>query len=276
MIMGKIRIKQVDENISEKRVEVLSVKQKSKKTGADGKPVFPTSIHGRSTRYKNVKKGIINKAITVKEAVEKVKNGSTAKFVESIELHLNLVNVDKIGKRTNVKLPHPFSTKKKILYITTSGDTGRALKSASEAKDIADITIKGEEAIDEIKKSGTVLQVDQIWADPSIMPRLASIAKIIGPAGLMPNPKHGTLVKPEDLAKSLKSLSEGNITISTEKKAPIIHAVIGKSSMSVTEISKNVDSVIGAFLIKDIKSAFLASTMGPSVKLNLKPIPGMY
>lgn len=273
--MGKIRIKQmlhlqIDENVSSKIVHLeeknevlpvkdsLPIKQKNKKTDAGG----------RSTRYKNIKKGIINEAISVKEAVEKVKNGSTAKFVESIELHMN---VDKIGKRANVKLPHPFSSKKKILYITTSGDTSRALKSASDAKDIADITIKGDEVIDEIKKSGIAPQVDQIWADPSVMPRLASIAKIIGPAGLMPNPKYATLVKPEDLAKSLKSLSEGNVTISTEKKAPIIHVVIGKSSMSVTEILKNLDSVVGAFLIQDIKSAYLASTMGPSVKLFLKP-----
>jgi len=112
--MGKIRVKQIDENIVEDKKPQKTTKGKVFKK--EKKPTHPTSTHGRSARYKSVKKGIIDEAVAVEDAVEKVKKSATAKFVESIELH---INVEKIGLRVKVKLPHPLISKKKILYITS-------------------------------------------------------------------------------------------------------------------------------------------------------------
>ena len=259
--MGKIRVKQIDENIVEDKKPKKTTKGKVFKR--DTKPTHPTSIHGRSARYKNIKKEIIDEAVAVKDAVGKMQRGATAKFVESVELHLN---VEKIGLRVQVKLPYPLVSKKKILYITS--DTAKANKVAS-TPDSVELVIKGEEAISEISNSGSAPDVDQIWADPGVMPHLAKIAKIIGPAGLMPNPKHGTLVNPADIAKKLKSLTEGNITLSTESKSPIIHGVIGKVNMTSLQLTANVNAVMHAFLPRAIQTAYITSTMGPSIQLKL-------
>jgi len=269
--MGKIRIKQIDEGLEEikkpkksqdSKKESVTPKKKSRVFEREDKPTHPRDVHGRSARYKAARKGIIEEVVAVKEAVEKIKKAATAKFVEAIELH---INVEKSGMRIETKLPNPLSSKKKVLYITT--EAAKAKKAAGNPEGV-ELTIKGDEAISEINSAGSAPNVDQIWAEASLMPRLASIAKIIGPVGLMPNPKHGTIVKPEDIGKNIKSLSEGSITLATEKKAAVMHIVVGKADMLSSKLTENVKAVMKAVGEKNIKTAYITSTMGPSVQID--------
>ena len=281
--MGKIRIKQIGEGFEEvvklKKKKVVerenppALEMKDEKNGSrksvstgEGKPTYSSQIHGRSARYKKARKRIIKEAVIIEDAVEKVKQIATASFIETVELHLN---VEKIGIRVQLKLPHPLSSKKKVLYITS--DTAKAKKEAGK-QDGVELMIKGEEAISQINSAGSAPDVDQLWAEPAMMPKLATIAKIIGPLGLMPNPKHGTLVEPGNIGKKLQSLLEGNVTLSTEKKAAVIHSVVGKTDMTDKQITDNVKAVIEAITAKDIKSAYISSTMGPSVQIKLATV----
>jgi len=101
-----------------------------------------------------------------------------------------------------------------------------------------------------------------------MMPKLVPFAKILGPKGLMPNPKNGTLVN--DLKKA-KNFSAGTVTLKTEREAPLIHAVVGKVSQKDEEIIENVEAVLKAFGgEKQILRAFLKATMSPAAKINIK------
>ena len=99
-----------------------------------------------------------------------------------------------------------------------------------------------------------------------MMPKLVPYAKILGPKGLMPNPKNGTLIKTKDDAKKF---SGNSITIKTEKKQPVIHTVVGKVDQKSAELEENTKTIVELVGKKQITKAYLTSTMGPSVKLSL-------
>ncbi len=111
------------------------------------------------------------------------------------------------------------------------------------------------------------INFDILIATPATMPKLLPLARILGPKGLMPNPKNGTLTdKPED---SLKKLSVAKTIIKTEKKAPVIHIVVGKTSQSEEEIMANVTELIKVIQSNKIRKLALCATMGPSVKVEV-------
>ncbi len=99
-----------------------------------------------------------------------------------------------------------------------------------------------------------------------MMPKLVPFAKLLGPRGLMPNPKTGTLIKS---AKDAEKFSGNSLTIKTEKSQPVIHTVIGKVSQENQELKENIETIFSAITKKQIVKAYLKSTMSPSVKLNL-------
>jgi large subunit ribosomal protein L1 len=121
---------------------------------------------------------------------------------------------------------------------------------------------------DTIKKlQAGKIDFDILVATMELMPKLVPFARLLGPKGLMPNPKNGTLVA--DLKKA-KSFSTGAVTLKTEKEAPLIHTVIGKNSQTDSEIVANAEAVLKALGGgKQIVRAFIKSTMSPSVKLQL-------
>jgi len=193
----------------------------------------------RGKKYQNAKKLIdINKYYPLKDAVKLVKETSISKFVGKIEAHINTFDIGNIG---DIVFPHLEATSKKIVILN---DTILA----------------------EIKEGK--INFDIIIATPSTMPKLLPFAKILGPKGLMPNPKNGTLTdKPED---AVKKLSVAKTQIKTEKKAPVIHVIVGLTSQSVEEISANIAELIQVVKPNKIKKLAICATMGPSVKVEVK------
>lgn len=181
------------------------------------------------------------KLYPVPEAIELMKKTSFTKFDGTVELHINLSTVslgDKKDMRGAVSLPH---------------GTGKSVRVA-----IADDAI-----LEEVAK-GT-LNFDVLVAHPSMMPKLARVAKILGPRGLMPNPKTGTVGEdPEKLAEALKT---GKVNFKTEPDQPVIHMTIGKVSFEDKKLAENIGAVLNAVGRGKIAKATLAATMGPGIKL---------
>lgn len=273
--MGKIRTKVVETAIEPEKAEKIAAEKTQlqipdgeKSPPAGGKPkVKPPKV--RSKRYK-AQVALIDKDrnYTPESAIEIIKKTATTKFDASIEAHINLgLTPDKSEHqiRTLITLPHNIGKKMKILVFSS--------KNAAEIKKLG-AQLGTEDTLKSIE-SGKV-NVDKIIADSDWMPRLAKVAKVLGPKGLMPNPKSGTVT--DDPLKTLQEFSGGKIEIKTEK-LPIIHTQIGKSSFSDIQILENYEALIQAIntarpegVKKEyIKSIYLSSSMGPSVKVTLTP-----
>lgn len=172
-----------------------------------------------------------------------MKKTSFTKFDGTVELHINLNALslgDKKDLRGSVSLPH---------------GTGKEVRVA-----IADDKILGEVA------AGTI-SFDVLVAHPSMMPKLARVAKVLGPRGLMPNPKNGTVG--EDPEKLAASLSKGKVNFKTEPDHPVIHMTVGKVSFENKKLSENIAAVLDAVGRGKIAKVTLAATMGPGIKLAL-------
>jgi len=227
----------------------------------------PRKASPRGRRYQVAKEKIKGgKLYPLSEAVKIVKESSYANFDASVEAHINLgleANKTEHQIRTLVALPHGTGRKVKVLVFAE----GKEAKAASETG--AD-RIGDEEIIEEIAKSGKAT-FDAVVATPEFMPKLAKIARILGPQGLMPSPKSGTVTdKPAEVVAELK---KGRAELRTEKQ-PIIHTVIGKVSFPEKKLIENLKAVVeelnrvkpGGVKGEYIRSIYLKSTMGPSVK----------
>lgn len=199
----------------------------------------------------------------VEEALKKVKSESKSKFDASVEVHINLdVDPNKQNIRFSLSLPHGTGKTKKIAVLSSGKVEG------------ADINLT-EEDLPKIEQGKIKPNVDfeVLITEPRYMPMLAKYAKILGPAGVMPNPKNGTVT--EELSKAIAQFKKGKMEIKTEKMAPIIHTIIGKVSFDDKSLADNYKELIGALKANKpaktvplwIKSIFISSTMGPSVKV---------
>ncbi|MCL4382282.1 MAG: 50S ribosomal protein L1 [Patescibacteria group bacterium] len=191
----------------------------------------------RSTRYLEAKKLIDpGKLYSLSEALSLIKKTNLSRFDGAVEVHLNTTEK---GIRGQVSLPH---------------GTGKQIR----------VAIADDELLAEIEKGK--INFDILVSSPTMMAKLAKVAKILGPKGLMPNPKSGTISQdPEKLAKSLSS---GQIQFKTETEAPIIHLVIGKTSFSDKDLEDNFKALIATIGSLKIKTAYLKTTMSPAVKVN--------
>lgn len=192
----------------------------------------------RSKRYLAAKAKIdVTKYYSLKEAIKLVKETSLTKFDGKIEAHVTVLDIGNVGE---INFPHLETASKKVVILN---DTILA----------------------EIKDGK--INFDILIATPTTMPKLLPLAKTLGPKGLMPNPKNGTLTdKPEE---SLKKLSVAKMVLKTEKKAPVIHTVVGKISQKDEEIVANVDELIKVIKANKIKKLALCATMGPCVKVKI-------
>lgn len=189
----------------------------------------------RGKKYQNAKTKIDStKKYPAGAAIKSVKETSYSAFDGTVELHLV---IKKKGLSLQVALPYSAGREKKI-------------EVASET------TLK--------KLEAGKIDFDLLIATPEMMPKLVPFAKILGPKGLMPNPKNGTLVQD---AKAVQNFSAASINLKTEKEAPLIHTVIGKVSQKDAELLANLEAIIAAVGEKQIVKAYLKATMGPSVKL---------
>jgi len=208
-----------------------------------------------------------NKTYSIAEAIELVKKTSNVKFDSSVEVHAKLgIDISKSDQqiRSTVVLPHGTGKTKKVAAFVGANDE----KTAKEAG--ADF-VYGEEDIKKIKDTGK-FDFDIAVATPDMMPKLAPAAKVLGPKGLMPNPKTGTVGT--DVKKMVDELKKGKITFKNDDTGNV-HQLIGKISFDSQKLAENLNVFMealkkakpnttkGAYIV----GAYLTSTMGPSIKI---------
>ncbi len=201
------------------------------------------------------------------EGVALVKKSATAKFDETVELHVRLGVDPKHADqqvRGIVNLPHGVGKTKKVAVVTK----GEKQKDAQGAG--ADL-VGGEELIAQI--AGGFLDFDVLVATPDLMKDLAKLGKILGPRGLMPNPKSGTVTM--NVAKTVKELKAGRIEYKVDEYG-IIHLPVGKASFEADKLIGNIKVVLEAIIKAKpsaskgtyLQAVTLSSTMGPGIKLD--------
>lgn len=225
-----------------------------------------------SRRFNNFKVDRVNLVQDLDEAVNLVKEYATAKFDETIELAAKLgVNPRKADQmiRTTVVLPHGVGKKVRVLVFAE----GDAAREASEAG--ADY-VGSDELIEKIQKEGW-LEFDVAIATPNMMKNLKSLGRVLGPRGLMPNPKAGTLTT--DVARAIEESKAGKIEFRTDRTANI-HIPVGKASFDANKLRENIVIFLQTLLkIRPasakgtyIHSLTLSSTMGPGIRLDVTSI----
>ena len=224
----------------------------------------------RSKRYvANLEKIEKNRAYSKEEAVKLVKETSNSKFDGTVEVAMNL-NLDTKKNdqqlRGAVVLPHGTGKSKTILVLA-KGDQAKAAKDAG-AEFVGDMDM-----IEKIEKEQW-FNYDVIIATPEMMPMLGKIGKLLGPKGLMPNPKTGTVTM--DTAKAVEEVKKGKVNYRTDSFGNV-HAAIGKASFDDAKLVENLDAFVEAIMkvkpstVKGnyVKNISISSTMGPGVKLDL-------
>lgn len=190
-----------------------------------------------SRRHLENKKMVSKTSTSLSQALDSLRKFKKTSFDETVELH---INTSEKGISGTVSLPH---------------GTGKEIRAK-----IADDAL-----ISQVEKGK--IDFDVLVAAPFMMPKLAKVAKILGPKGLMPNPKNGTITdKPED---AIEKLAKGQISFKTEGEAPIIHLSVGKLSFEDKALTENISTVLSAIGQARISSVTLKSTMSPAIKLSI-------
>lgn len=211
-----------------------------------------------------------------KDAIDLVKENATAKFDETVEIHLytnsDPRHADQMVREV-VVLPHGLGKQIRVLVFASG-----------EAADIA-----RQAGADYVGEDDIIDQVESGWAEfevglavPQVMPKIGRLGRVLGRRGLMPNPRSGTMVQPQDLPRAIQEAKAGRLEFRTDRTA-IIHSPIGKASFSADQLMDNLsaltDQIIrskpsglkGVFL----KSAYLTSSMGPSIPLDLPTLQAL-
>lgn len=269
--MGKKRIKLIDDSKASKKeekkrpivktgkehgritdmsakalAEAERLKEKEKKLAKETKEKAKTKkkkvgkVKTRGKKYQQAKKKVDrNQLYPLPKAIKITQETSFSKFNGSIEVHLV---VKEPGLKGEVKFPYSTGKQTKIAIANEA-----ALKKINQGK----------------------IDFDVLLATPAMMPKLTKFAKVLGPRGLMPNPKAKTITdNPEKLAKEMA----GKTPFRTETKAPLIHLVIGQVNSKPQAIEANLKALIEAIGISKINKVVLASTMGPGIKLDLNSL----
>ena len=211
------------------------------------------------------------KAYTLAEAAEKVKEVSFEKFDSSFDIDVRLgVDPRKADQMVRGVVSLPHGTGKQVRVLVLCGPDAEAA-----AKEAGADYVGLDEYLQKIKEGWT--DIDVIITQPSVMGKLGPLGRILGPRGLMPNPKSGTVTM--DVAKAVKEVKQGKIDFKVDKTG-IVHASIGKVSFTAEQMRDNAKEFINTLVkLKPatskgtyIKSIYLSSTMGPGVKVETKSV----
>ncbi len=246
---GGQRVKSVGAESEEELNKMAKLTEEVEKDQAEGikigdgqekKPKKERKIKVRSNNYKAaIMKVEPNKQYSIDEAVTLLRTITLTKFDGSVELHINTTEK---GLRGTLTLPH--GTGKQVRVAIANADTiDKIIESVEKGK----------------------IDFDALVAHPTVMAKLAKVARYLGPKGLMPNPKNGTISPtPEKMADKLKG---GEITWKTEPEFPIIHQVIGKMSFKDKQLEDNFKAFVKSVGDTRIKTITLKSTMSPGIKV---------
>ena len=223
-----------------------------------------------SRRYKeNLKRTGKKVYSNIEEAITILKETATTKFVESVELHANL-NIDpKYADqqlRTTVTLPNGVGKQTSIAVLTNE-------ENFSEAKSAGADLVGNDELIEQITQGN--INFDLLIATPNMMPKLAKLGRVLGPKGLMPSPKSGTVSS--TLASTLTEFKKGKFEYKADKTG-IVHVNFGKSDFTNLQLIENLQALYQSIEQnrpsgvkgKYFKSLFICTSMGPSIKLDLE------
>jgi len=218
------------------------------------------------------RKAVESRSYTLQEAVPLLQKVKYAKFDETVEVTLRLgvdpKHADQMVRGT-VVLPHGLGKSKKVLVITS----GEKVKEAENAG--ADF-VGGEDMVEKITKENWT-DFDALIATPDMMRSVGRLGKILGPKGLMPNPKTGTVTM--DVARAVQEVKAGKVEFRTDKTA-LVHVPVGKISFSPDKLIENATTLISSVVKakpavakgKYIKGCYLSSTMGPGIALDTTAI----
>lgn len=227
----------------------------------------------RSKRYKTVATKVEDKSYTIADAVQKVKETAGAKFSEGVDIAVRLgVDPKKADQalRGTVALPHGIGKAVRVLVVAKPPKD-------EEAKAAGADHVGFQEYLDKIQQGWA--DVDVIIATPDVMGDLGKLGRILGPRGLMPNPKSGTVTA--DVGKAVKEVKAGKIEFRVDK-AGIVHATVGKASFEKDKLVENIQSFLTTIVrLKPstakgtyIKSIAISTTMGPGVRIDRGEVAG--
>ncbi len=221
--------------------------------------------------YASARKQVEAKEYQLEQAIPLIQKIKYAKFDETIEVHMRLgvdpKHADQMVRGT-VVMPNGLGKSKKVLVIA-SGDKQR------EAAEAGADFVGGDDMVNKIQSENWT-DFDAVIATPDMMRSVGRLGKILGPRGLMPNPKTGTVTM--DVAKAVKEIKAGKVEFRVDKTG-IIHAPVGKISFAADKLIENASSLITAVIKakpavakgKYVKSATICSTMGPGVAIDTTP-----
>ncbi len=222
----------------------------------------------RSKKYVEASSKVENKKYTKDEAIKLVKELATAKFDETVELSLNL-NLDTKKSDQQLRgatvLPNGIGKTKKVLVIAKGAK-------ATEAKDAGADYVGDTDMIDKIANESW-FDFDTLIATPDMMPALGKIGRVLGPKGLMPNPKTGTVTM--DVKKAVEDVKKGRVEYRADSYGNVAVA-IGKASFDADKLLGNLNAFVSLIIKtkpsvvkgKYVKSVTISSTMGPGVKID--------
>ena len=222
----------------------------------------------RSKKYVEASSKVENKKYTKDEAIKLVKELATAKFDETVELSLNL-NLDTKKSDQQLRgatvLPNGIGKTKKVLVIAKGAK-------ATEAKDAGADYVGDTDMIDKIANENW-FDFDTLIATPDMMPALGKIGRVLGPKGLMPNPKTGTVTM--DVKKAVEDVKKGRVEYRADSYGNVAVS-IGKASFDADKLLGNLDAFVSLIIKtkpsvvkgKYVKSVTISSTMGPGVKID--------